>query len=121
MTTDPLAIALCPGCAQRVAKTAYQCLHCGYEIIGKPGRFLTLGEILDGAVYEDELRGVDLTAWTRAALAERNALAAEVESYRTQFAELAVDLDTTVKEKQRMGTEITRLRAALLDANGGGG
>jgi hypothetical protein len=43
-----------------------------------------------------------------------------VESYRTQFAELAVDLDTTVKEKQRMWAEITRLRAALLDANGGG-
>jgi chromosome segregation ATPase len=59
-------------------------------------------------------------ATIRAALADRDQLAAEVESYRTQFAELAVDLDTTVKEKQRMWAEITRLRAALLDANGGG-
>jgi ribosomal protein L40E len=66
MSDNPLTIALCPGCAKRVAKSANQCRHCSYEIIGRPGRFLTLGEILDGAIYEDELRDVDLTAWTRA-------------------------------------------------------
>jgi hypothetical protein len=79
--------------------------------------------LLVSEVSLDEPRELDninaQAATIRAALAERDQLAAEVESYRTQFAELAVDLDTTIKEKQRMWAEITRLRAALVDPAAG--
>lgn len=65
---DPLNVCICPGCGNRIAKTATDCRKCTYDFSGDPGRPWTIREMLNGATADTYWDDVSLEDYTRGVL-----------------------------------------------------